>query len=128
MKVRVNQKSLSAKITKAEMQAEDKLKSKLVDIAEDLTTRTPVDTGAFAESFSVVPASSGGGRRKSSDNKPGNQDLATYRGIALSNMASDIEGLQILENKSVSFRNRAPHAKQVDDKHEVFGAVKDKYR
>lgn len=128
MKVRVNQKSLSAKITKAEMQAEDKLKSKLVDIAEDLTVRTPVDTGAYAESFSVVPTSSGGGRRKISDNKPGNQDVSTYRSIALSNMTSDIEGLQILENKSVSFRNRAPHAQQVEDKYQVFGAAKDKNR
>jgi hypothetical protein len=128
MKVRVNQKSLSAKITKAEMEAEDKLKSKLVDIAEDLTLRTPVDTGAFAESFSVVPASSGGGRRKDSHGRPRRQDVDTYRSIALSNMASDIEGLQLLENKSVSFRNRAPHAQQVEDKYQVFGAVRDRNR
>ena len=128
MKVRINQKSVSAKIDKALLETEDKLKSKLVDIAEDLTTRTPVDTGAFAESFSVVPASSGGGRRKDSHGRPRGQDLPTYRSIALSNMTSDIEGLQLLENKSVSFRNRAPHADVVENKYQVFGAVKDKNR
>jgi len=128
MKVRVNQKSISAKIDKALMQAEDKLKGKLVDIAEDLTVRTPVDTGAYAESFSVVPSSSGGGRRKDSHGKPRNQDVATFRGKALSNMTSDIENLEILENKSISFRNRAPHAAKVEEKYQVFGAAKDRNR
>lgn len=128
MKVRVNQKSLSAKIDKALLETEDKLRVKLVDIAEDLTLRTPVDTGAFAESFSVVPASSGGGRRRDSHGRPRRQDVATYRSIALSNMTADIEGLQLLENKSVSFRNRAPHAEVVENKYQVFGAVKDRNR
>lgn len=128
MKVRINEKSLSAKIDKAMMQTEDKLKGRLIGIAEDLTVRTPVDTGAYAESFSVVPASSGRGRRKDSHGRPRNQDVATYRGIALSNMVSDIEQLEILENKSISFRNRAPHASKVEERYQVFGAAKDRNR
>jgi hypothetical protein len=128
MKVRVNQKSLSAKIKGLETQAEEQIKTKLVDIAEDLTLRTPVDTGAYAESFSVVPASSGGGRRRDSHGRPRRQDPGTYRSIALSNMTSDIEGLQLLENRSVSFRNRAPHADVVENKYQVFGAAKDRNR
>ena len=128
MKVRVNEKSLSAKIKGLETQAEDQIKSKLVDIAEDLAIRSPVDTGAYAESFSVVPSSSGGGRSRSSSGRPRRQDSVTYQTIALSNMTSDIERLQLLENRSVSFRNRAPHAGAVEDKHQVFGATKDRNR
>lgn len=122
---RVNEKSISAKIEKLKEQTEQEIKTLLKGIAADLTTRTPVDTGAFAESFSVVPASSGGGRSKSSHGRHRNQDLGTYRSIAQSNMNSDIDRLELLENKSVSFRNRAPHAGRVEAKYQVFGAVKD---
>lgn len=125
---RVNMKSVSAKIENLKERVEEEVKDDLKKIATDLTTRTPVDTGAFAESFSVVPASSGAGRRKSSKGRPRNQDLRTYRDIAQANMNSDIDGLQLFENKSVSFRNRAPHAKAVEDKKQVFGAVKDIWR
>ena len=122
---RVNMKSVSAKIENLKDRVESEVKDDLKKIATDLTTRTPVDTGAFAESFSVVPASSGAGRRKSSKGRPRNQDVGTYRGIAQANMNSDIDGLQLFENKSVSFRNRAPHAGKVELKYQVFGAVKD---
>lgn len=126
---RVNMKSVSAKIENLKERVEEEVKDDLKKIATDLTTRTPVDTGAFAESFSVVPASSGGGRRKSSKGRPRNQDVGTYRGIAKANMHSDIDGLQLFENKSVSFRNRAPHASEtLENKYQVFGAVKDIWR
>jgi hypothetical protein len=128
MRVRINNKSLSAKIEKLEQITEEKLKSRLVDIAEDLTKRTPVDTGAYAESFSVVPASSGAGRRRSSKGRPKNQSLEQYRSIALGNMTADINSLQLLENRSVSFRNRAPHAGRVERKYQVFGSAKDENR
>jgi hypothetical protein len=128
MRVRVNNKSLSAKIEKLEQSTEEKLKSRLVNIAEDLTKRTPVDTGAYAESFSVAPASSGAGRSRSSKGRPKNQSLEQYRSIALGNMTADIDSLQLLENRSVSFRNRAPHADQVEGKYQVFGSAKDENR
>ena len=126
---RVNMKSVSAKIENLKDRVESEVKDDLKKIATDLTTRTPVDTGAFAESFSVVPASSGGGRSKSSKGRPRNQDKGTYRAIAEANMHSDINGLQLFENKSVSFRNRAPHASEaLENKYQVFGAVKDIWR
>jgi len=128
MRVRVNEKSISTKIDKALMEAEEELKVKLVDIAEDLTIRTPVDTGAYAESFSVVPSSSGGGRSRDSHGRPRRQDPTTYQNIALSNMASDIDRLEPIENSSISFRNRAPHAAKVEAKYQVFGATKDRNR
>lgn len=122
---RVNEKSVSAKIENLEERVEAEVKDDLKSIARDLTTRTPVDTGAYAESFSVVPASFSGGRSKSSHGRPRNQDVGEYLGIAQANMNSDIDGLQLFENKSVSFRNRAPHASSVELKYQVFGAVKD---
>lgn len=124
-KGRINEKSISAKIEKAMLEMEGEVKRRLVGIAEDLVTRTPVDTGAYAESFSVVPAGSGSGRMKTSRGRPRNQDLGTYRGIALQNMTADIEGLQLQANRSVSFKNRAPHAGKVESLYHVFGAVKD---
>lgn len=126
-KFRVNEKSVSAKIENSEEFLELKLKALLEDLAKDLVTRTPVVTGAYAESFSVVPSSSGGGRRRSSKGRP-KGDLETFRGIATSNMVGDISRLDLKETKSISFRNRAPHAGPVEKKYEVFAAVKDRNR
>ena len=126
-KFRVNEKSVSAKIDNSEEFLELKAKALLEDLAKDLVTRTPVVTGAYAESFSVVPSSSGGGRSRSSKGRP-KGDLVTFRGIATSNMVGDISRLDLKEAKSISFRNRAPHAEPVEKKYEVFSAVKDKNR
>lgn len=128
VKLRVNQKSISTKIKKLEEDTEDRIKMVLKDIAEDLSVRTPVDTGAYAESFSVRPSSDSGGRSRTSRGRPRNQPAEQFQGIALSNMISDINALQILDERSVRFRNRAPHADQVEDRHQVFGATKDRFR
>lgn len=127
-KVRYNEKSLSAKIKNIEEQTEEKIKGKFLEIAEDLSSRAPVDTGAYAESFSVVPASFGGGRSRISKGRPRRQDVGTFRNIAYQNMAADIAGLQLMENRSVSFRNRAPHARFVENKYQIFGVTKDRNR
>ena len=121
----INEKSVSAKIKNLKDRLEKDVKNDLKKVAEDLIQRTPVVSGAFAESFSVVPASSGGGRSKSSKGRPKTYDTETFLGIARQNMNSDIDKLELIENRSVSFRNRAPHAAAVEDKHQVFAAVKD---
>ena len=126
-KFRVNEKSVSAKIENSEEFLELKAKALLEDLAKDLVTRTPVDTGAFAESFSVLPSSSGGGRSRSSKGRP-KGDPETFLGIATSNMVGDISRLDLKETKSISFRNRAPHAGPVETKYQVFAAVKDRNR
>lgn len=130
MKVRVNEKSLSVKINSLLEMAEGQAKDKLGDVAEDLTVRITVDTGAYAESFSVRLASDSGGRSRSSRGRPRNQSTEEYRSVALSNMMQDIASLDLLGNSStsVSFRNRAPHASQVEKKYQVFGAVRDRQR
>lgn len=130
MKIRVNKKSISVKLEELRKQTVTSVTHRLESMAYDISVRSPVSSGAYAESHSVVPSSSGGGRSKSSSGKPRNQPTEVYQKIAFDNMASDINALDIenLQTSSVSFRNRAPHAGDVEDKHQVFGAVKDKYR
>ena len=125
-KGRINIKSVSVKIENLRERMITEVKSDLKGIATDLSTRSPVDTGAYAESFSVLPSSSGGGRRKSSKGRPKGQDKGTYRGIAEANMHSDIDKINLVDNQSLSFRNRAPHASEViEEKYQVFSQVKD---
>lgn len=131
MKMRINSKSLSLKVSKLLEKAEDGTKDYLKEVAEDLTLRTPVDTGAYAESFSVTYSNDSGGRMKTSKGKERNQDRSRFIGIALSNMNSDIDKLDLKDNlnTSVSFKNRAPHAgavgipNTVEDKYLVFDQV-----
>ena len=127
IKLEPNLKSLTVKVDNSKEYLELKLKALLENLAEDLVTRTPVVTGAYAESFSVVPSSSGGGRSRSSKGRP-KGDLETFRGIATSNMVGDISRLDLQELDSIDFRNRAPHAEPVEEEYVVFGAVKDRNR
>ena len=127
IKLEPNLKSVTVKVDETKEFLELNLKALLEDLAKDLVTRTPVVTGAFAESFSVLPSSSGGGRRRSSKGRP-KGDPETFLGIATNNMVGDISRLDLKETKSISFRNRAPHAEPVEEKYQVFGAVKDKNR
>ena len=56
-KGRINIKSVSVKIENLRERMVTDVKSDLKGIATDLSTRSPVDTGAYAESFSVLPSS-----------------------------------------------------------------------
>ena len=124
MRVRVNERSLSAKFDKLESIFEDKAKDKLKVIASELATYAPVDTGAYAESFSVGPNT----RSRTSNNRPRNQDVGTYQGIARAIMHSDIDALDLSANPRVPFRNRAPHARFIEGVYQVFGKVRDRNR
>jgi hypothetical protein len=128
METRVNKSSISAKFKKAEEKIEGEFKKRLYPIVDYLVSRTPVDTGAYAESWSVVPASTGGGRSKSSKGRPRNQDIGSYRKLAESNMSNDIAAIELEDNKSVSFSNRAPHRGDVEKRHQIFGSAKDAFK
>jgi hypothetical protein len=128
MTTRFNKSSISAKFKKAEEKIEGEFKKRLYPIVDYLVSRTPVDTGAYAESWSVVPASSGGGRSKTAKGRPRNQDMGSYRALAESNMSNDIAAIELEDNKSVSFRNRAPHRDDVEKRHQIFGSAKDAFK
>ena len=79
-----------------------------------------VDTGAYVTSFSIVRAGQGGGRSRTSNNKPTGQDPAQKKQEGYQQLLGDIQGLnlkQMLEDErtKVILRNRSPHAKDVED-------------
>lgn len=100
--------------------AEEQIEDKLEDLADYAVRISPVDTGAYVNSFSIKRAGQGGGRSRTSDNKPRGQSPEAERQEAYNQLLSDIETLNIsdmLEQGRVSFtlRNRSPHARDVED-------------
>lgn len=79
-----------------------------------------VDTGAYVTSFSIVRAGQGGGRSRTSNNKPTGQDPAQKKQEGYQQLLGDIQGLnlkQMLEDErtKITLRNRAPHAQEVEN-------------
>lgn len=79
-----------------------------------------IDTGAYVTSFSIGPAGFGGGRSRSSDNKPKNQNPQAMKDLAYSQLIGDIDRIDfktMLEYGDPRFtlKNRAPHARDVED-------------
>jgi len=95
------------------------VQQRLEDIAQLATSVSPVDTGAYVTSFSIVRAGQGGGRRRTSNNKPTGQDPTQKKREALGQLYVDIENLnikQMLEDErtKITLRNRSPHAEDVE--------------
>lgn len=100
--------------------AAEKVEQRLKDISEYAVSISPEDTGAYVTSFSIGRAGFGGGRSRTSHNKPRNQNPGAKRQEALGQLYSDIEGLAIKQdledgNAKFTLRNRAPHANAVED-------------
>ena len=79
-----------------------------------------IDTGAYVNSFSIGKAGFGGGRSKSSDNRPKNQNPQAMKDQAYSQLIGDIDRIDfktMLESGDARFalRNRSPHARDVED-------------
>ena len=79
-----------------------------------------IDTGAYVTSFSIGKAGFGGGRSKSSDNRPKNQNPQAMKDQAYSQLIGDIDRIDFkttLESGDARFtlRNRSPHARDVED-------------
>ena len=126
--------SLDNKIEQLEDLVDEKLRDRLENIADYAISISPVDTGAYVESFSMVPAGQGGGRSKMSEAriasvKKGTASRQQFTDIARSNLYSDIERFSLETSDKVTLRNRAPHAREVEDKHgwSVFTKVRNKF-
>ena len=79
-----------------------------------------IDTGAYVTSFSIGRAGFGGGRSRSSKNKPKNQNPQAMKDQAYSQLIGDIDRIDfktMLESGDARFtlRNRSPHARDVED-------------
>ena len=98
-----------------------------------------IDTGAYVTSFSIGPAGFGGGRSRSSNNKPKNQNPQAMKDQAYSQLVADIDRIDfeaMLESGNTRFtlRNRAPHVRDVENGanwkrsgYGVFTRIRDKF-
>jgi hypothetical protein len=82
-------------------------------MAEDLVQFSPVDTGAYMESF--YAGASYGGYGSSSRGRPRNQPYSPYAQAAIQRMTSGVSGLR--GSTTMVFGNGAPHATDVEYKH-----------
>jgi hypothetical protein len=95
-------------------------------MAQDLIEASPVDTGAFMESFYV--GSSYGGFGSDSHGRPRKQPRGPYESTAFSRMDSGISALK--GSTTMIFGNGAPHATQVEFDHGYgpFGKAANKHQ
>jgi len=126
-------KSVSLSISKKlEDIAEPAVRTYLIDLAEDAVAISPVWSGAYVKSMSIVPSGSGAGRmRQSNDDYMSNDNRADTGGIkqeAFSQLMSDINGLKIMESNGFVLRNRSKHSVAVENKHHVFQKLGDRRR
>ena len=126
--------TLKAKLAEIDEMLEDAVERKMTDVARTVVLASPVDTGAFVNSWSFKD-NLGGGRSKSSDNKP-RGDRGAERGKALNSLVNDIkktvevgspggpikEGIGI-QAGSYYFINRAPHAIEVERKKQIVDKI-----
>jgi len=119
--------------------AEEQIENRLEDIADYATRISPVDTGAYVTSFSIKRAGQGGGRSRTSKNKPRNQNPEQKRQEAYGQLLGDIQALNVSDmleqgNVRITLRNRSPHARDVEDGanwrssgYHVFARVRNKF-
>lgn len=125
---REGSKSLSVSIRKEiDEIAEPQIKRIIRNVAEDAIFYSPVDTGAFITSWSVVPSGSGAGRSRTSRGKPRGQSFEQKAAEAMRQVQADIEAIDVMETNTV-LRNRSPHAPFVERKKQISTRLKDRYR
>src|SRR5210317_675566 len=119
--------------------AEEQIENRLEDIADYATRISPVDTGAYVTSFSIKRAGQGGGRSRTSENKPRNKNPEQKRQEAYGQLLGDIQALNVSDmleqgNVKITLRNRSPHARDVEDGanwrssgYHVFARVRNKF-
>lgn len=115
------------KLAKIEDDVERQTKEELFSIADYAISISPVDTGAYVESFSFT-VGAGRPRGKSSKNKPKvSREQATS--VARNNLYGDAERFNLETSNKITLRNNAPHARAVEDKHGygVFTKVRNKF-
>ena len=119
-----SQKSISASI---KTMASKTIEKDLKNIFETILSLSPVQTGAFITSWSLVPKGSGAGRMKSSKGKPITKDWEKFSSISRNQLYQDLDKIDNLLD-GVVLRNRAPHAPEVERNHKILLSVSDRGR
>jgi hypothetical protein len=120
--------SLQKKMDKLDELIGERVDEKMESIGVYAVQISPVFSGAFAESWSIRPIGSGGGRsRKSREEKV--PDVQAKKEEAKSLIRSDVAtyGEQILEQGGAVLTNRAPHASDVDARYGTVATVRDRF-
>jgi len=127
--VTINQ-SFYKKMDEIQNRAKEGIWLKGEEIVSYAAAISPIQTGAYVESFSVVPRNSGGGRSRSSDNRPvlpaGAKDAKKQDEAA--RLRAEVRAVDPLEEGGFTLRNRAPHNTVVENKHNVFLRTQDRFR
>ena len=124
-------------------QIENKIKERVWTKGEEVVSYaasiSPVYSGAYVKSFSVVPRGGGGGRMRQSpfaqdvaDNQLGREEYkgdkdALKQGEA-ERLRASVRSIDPLESEGFTLRNRSPHNKIVEQKYLVLGRTKDRFR
>lgn len=80
-------------------------------VAEQLVLYSPVDTGAYMESFNVGPSAFG----SSSTGRPRRRHWQTYANQAIAKLSQGVSALK--GSTTITFTNGAPHAWEVEYEH-----------
>jgi len=100
---------------------EEEAKEKAIELGQEVVSFavgiSPVDTGAYVESFSVVPRGSSGGRSRTSKNRPKASNPEGVRGEAIGRLRSSVVAIDPNETGGFTLINRSPHARAVEYKH-----------
>ena len=99
-----------------------------------------IDTGAYVTSFSIGAAGFGGGRSRTSNNKPRNQNPSVMKDQGFAQLQYDIQNINFEDlvksgNTRFTIRNRSPHAADVEnggirwrkDGYHVFTKIRNKF-
>lgn len=130
---KTNTQGLNKKLKGLEEMIEAKLRDTFENMAFDATQWSPVDTGAYVNSFSFKTNSRSRGRRQTSHGKLKNQDAQSKRGEGFNKLLGDLNGIDLMATKSVTLRNDAQHARAVEDGwptkpgYGVFRKLRNKY-
>jgi len=130
--------SFQKKMSKLNELVGDSIEEKLVSLGNYAVEISPVYSGAFVNSWSIVPIGSGAGRsRISSFDRngaglihSGRSDASSEKATARAAIANDVKSAtkSIIERGGATLTNRAPHAKLVDQKYLTITRVKDRFR
>ena len=121
--------SFQAKMDKLDELVGEKIEEKLVSLGNYAIEISPVYSGAFVNSWSLRPIGSGGGRSRTSKSyRSPNPQAEKEEAKRKINADARTYSKQIADKGGAILTNRAPHAKEVDQKYLTITRVRDRFR